>query len=242
MSMYPEQSGLRKPWELEYSRDDRAISKFFNVVYAWMAVGLAVTAAVAWFASQSSFILNVMYASRGGYAIFGLSAFAIAMVVQTAGPRINANLATALFLIYAAIIGLLVCGIFKVYPSSVLASSFLVTGGTFLGMSVYGFVTKRDLSRIGSILIMCAWGLFIASWVNFIFFRGDVFSWFITYGVLIVFTGLVAYETQKLKEIAVTYGNDPVMAPRLAIVGSLWLYVDFINIFISVLRILGSRK
>jgi FtsH-binding integral membrane protein len=242
MSMYPDSGAGRKPWELEYSTDDRVISKFFNVVYAWMAVGLAVTAAVAWFASQSNVMLHVMYGSRGGYAVFGLSAFAIAMLVQSAGPRINANLATALFLVYAAIIGLLLCGIFVVYPSSVLAASFLVTGGTFAGMSVYGFVTKRDLSRVGSILIMAAWGLFIASWVNFAFFRGDAFSWLITYGVLIVFTGLVAYETQKLKEIAVQFGNDPVLAPRYAIVGSLWLYVDFINIFISILRILGNRK
>jgi len=241
MSMYPE-SGFRKPFELEYSQDAKVTSKFFNMVYAWMAVGLAVTAAVAWFASQSDVVMHTIYASRGGYAIFGLAAFAIAMGVQTLGVRISANLATALFLLYAAVIGLLLCGIFKIYPSDVIAASFLVTGGTFAGMSIYGFVTKRDLSRLGSILIMCAWGLFVASIVNMIFFRGDAFSWFITYGVLIVFTGLVAYDTQKLKQMAQEIGGDPVLAPRYAIVGSLWLYVDFINIFISILRIMGNRK
>ena len=240
MSMYP-QSGLRKPWELEYSRDDRAISKFFNVVYAWMAVGLAVTAAVAWFASQSNVVLHTIYGSRGGYALFGLGAFAVAMVVQSAAHRINANVATGLFLLYAALIGMLICGIFRVYPSNILFTAFLVTGGTFAGMSVFGFVTKRDLSRMGSILIMCAWGLFIGSIAN-IFFASDAFSWFITYGVLIVFIGLTAYDTQKLREIAVQVADNPALAPRYAIVGSLWLYVDFINIFLSILRILGSRK
>src|SRR3954463_1517946 len=197
MSMYPD-SGTRKPWELEYSNDSKVTSRFFNMVYAWMAVGLAVTAAVAWFASQSNFVMHVIYASRGGYAMFGLGAFAIAMIVQTMGPRMDANVATALFLLYAAVIGLLLCGIFKVYPSDVIASSFLITGGTFAGMSVFGFVTKRDLSRMGSILIMCSWGLFLASIVNFFFFSGGgAFSWFITYAVLIVFIGLVAYKTQQ---------------------------------------------
>src|SRR5436309_15965034 len=107
MSMNP-QSGLRKPWELEYSRDDRAISKFFNVVYAWMAVGLAVTAAVAWVASQSSVVLHTNYGSRGGYARFGVAAFAVGMVVQSAAHRINANVASRFFLSYAALNGMLI--------------------------------------------------------------------------------------------------------------------------------------
>lgn len=241
MSMFP-QSGSRKPFELEYANDNKSVPRFFNVVYAWMAVGLAVTAAVAWFGSQSPVLLHALYGSRAGYAIFGLAAFALAMFVQSAGLRINANLATALFLLYAAIVGMLLCGIFVVYPPKTILTAFLITGGTFGGMSVYGFVTKRDLSRMGSILIMCAWGLFLASIANFFFIQSGPFSWLITYAVLAVFIGLTAYETQKLREIAIAYGDDPVMAPRFAIIGSLWLYVDFINIFVSILRILGDRK
>jgi FtsH-binding integral membrane protein len=93
---------------------------------------------------------------------------------------------------------------------------------------------------MGSILIMCAWGLFIASIVN-IFLASNALSWFITYAVLLVFIGLTAYDTQRLKEIALSYADNPDMAPRFAIIGSLWLYVDFINIFLSILRIMGRK-
>jgi FtsH-binding integral membrane protein len=238
MSMYPDST--RRPWELNYARDDRSIAKFFNVVYAWMAVGLAVTAAVAWFASQSPQLMKIVYGSKGGYAVFGLGAVVIAWSVQGAANRISANVATSLFLLYAAIIGMLICGIFVVYPAKTLFSAFVVTGGTFAGMSIYGYVTKRDLSRMGSILIMCVWGLFIASMVN-IFVASNAMSWVITYAVLFVFIGLTAYDTQKLREIALAHGDNPDLAPRFAIVGSLHLYLDFINIFLSILRIMGRK-
>jgi FtsH-binding integral membrane protein len=207
-----------------------------------MAVGIALTAAVAWFASQNISMLETIYGNKGGYLLFGLLAFAIAWYAQAQAGKLSANVATVLFLVYATIIGMLISGIFLVYSPKVLISAFLLTAGTFGGMSVYGFVTKRDLSRIGSILIMCVWGLIIASLVNFIFLNSGPLSWIITYGVLAVFIGLTAYETQMLKEIAHSVGDDPVMAPRFAIFGSLVLYISFINIFLSLLRILGSAS
>jgi FtsH-binding integral membrane protein len=239
MSMYPEQSGLRKPWELEYAQDDKVLSKFFNVVYAWMAVGLALTAAVGWFVAPH--LPRLMGRNPALLIVCGLAAFAISMGVQFKFQKLNANLATALFLLYAALIGVCIAYIFLIYPPTVLVSAFVITAGTFAGVSAYGFVTRRDLTRIGGILIMCAWGLFLASIVN-IFVASTILDWFITYAVLGVFIGITAYETQKLKQIALQFGHDPVMAPRFAIYGSLVLYISFLNIFLSILRILGDRR
>jgi len=239
--MYPE-SGSRKPWELEYARDDKSLSKFFNVVYAWMAVGLAVTATVAYFVAQSPTVLRAFLG--GGPAIMvviALGMFALAWGVQAAALRINANVATGLFLLYAALMGVLISYIFLIYKMKTIGAAFLITGGTFATMSVYGFVTKRDLTAIGSFLVMCVIGLFIASLVN-LFIANSALSWLITYAVLIIFIGLTAYETQKLKVLAQQYGNDPAIAPRIAIIGSLLLYIAFINLFMSILRIMGDRK
>src|SRR3954453_1011336 len=183
MSMYP-QPGTRKPFELDYATSDKTLSKFFNVVYAWMAVGLAVTAAVADFVSQTDVGLRMVYGGgRGMAVIIALGMFAIAWGVQSAAMRINANVATGLFLLYSALMGALLSGIFVIYKMQTIGAAFLITGGTFAAMSVYGFVTKRDLSRIGSILVMCAFGLILASMVN-LYLGSNGLSWIITYGVL----------------------------------------------------------
>ena len=214
---------------------------FFNTVYAWMFAGLAITAAVGWAISQSPAMLQAIYGNRLGYTVIGLAAFAIAMATQRVAMTVNANVATALFVLYAAVIGALVSGIFVIYPTATLAAAFLVTGATFGTMSVLGFVLKMDLSRAGSFLIMAAIGLFVASIVN-VFLANNALSWIITYAVLAVFMGLTAYYTQMLKKWAETASDNPAMAPRLAIIGSLMLYVAFINMFLSILRIMGSRR
>lgn len=241
MSMYP-QNGVGRPFELDYARDNKAVSKFFNVVYAWMAVGLAVTATVAWFVSQNPSVLRAIYGRGPAVAVVvALGMFAIAWGVQTAAMRISANLATALFLLYSALMGVLCSYIFILYPMKTIGASFIVTGGVFAAMSIYGFITKRDLTAIGSFLAMAVIGLFIASLVN-LWVASDGLSWIITYAVLAVFIGLTAYETQKLKVLALEHGDNPAIAPRIAIIGSLLLYIAFINMFLSILRIMGSRR
>jgi FtsH-binding integral membrane protein len=240
--MFPGSGAQRKPWELEYGTTDRTTARFFNMVYAWMAVGLALTAAVAYFVSQTPAVWQVVYGGGKGMAVvIALGMFAIAMGVQASALRINANVATGLFLLYAALMGCLISFIFLVYTPKTIIASFLVTGGTFGAMSVYGFVTKRDLTRIGAIMTMAVIGLFIASLVN-LFVASGPLSWLITYAVLGVFVVLVAYETQMLKGFAQQFGDNPDVAPRIAIIGSLLLYIAFINIFMSVLRIMGYRR
>ncbi len=240
MTMYPDQTRTR-PFELEYGTDNKAIFNFFNAVYAWMAVGLAVTAGVAWYVAQSPAMLKILYSGRGMTVVLLLGAVLIAWGVQSAAARISAGVATALFLVYAALIGAIISGIFLVYDLKTIGAAFLITGGTFGAMSVYGFVTKRDLTTIGSYLVMAVIGLFLASLVN-VFLANNALSWIITYAVLAVFIGLTAYDTQRLKRFALEHGHDPNLASRFAIVGSLILYISFINMFMSILRILGSRK
>jgi FtsH-binding integral membrane protein len=230
-----------RPLGLEYGTDDKVVFNFFNAVYAWMCVGLAVTAVVAFAFSQSPTLLSAVYGSRLGYLVIWGGSFLVAMSIRSAALRISAMAGTALFILYAAIIGAMISGIFLIYPPAILISALALTAGTFGGMSVYGFITKRDLTGIGSVLIMCAWGLILASVVN-LFVANTVLDWIITYGILAVFIGLTAYDTQKLKAIAEQTRGNADLAARNAIVGSLLLYIDFLNIFLSILRILGSRK
>jgi uncharacterized protein len=238
MSMYPQS----RPYELDYGTDDRVVFNFFNAVYAWMAVGLAVTAAVAWIVAHTPALLNIVYAGRGVAVMLLLGAFALSIFIQSAAARIGAGTATALFLLYAALIGAIISYVFIIYNLATLGGAFVMTGGTFAIMSIYGFVTKRDLTRIGSVLIMIAIGLFLASLVN-IFTANNALSWIITYAVLGVFIGITAYETQRLKAMAYAHRGNADLAARYAIVGSLVLYISFINMFMSILRIMGgSRK
>ncbi len=242
MSQFPQQQSSR-PYGLNYAQpgtDEMTLSRFFNTVYAWMAVGLAVTALVGYLVSQSS-LMYTLYANKGVIFVIGLGAFALAWYVQSQVGRMAVGTATALYLIYATILGLLLAGIFKIYPISTLGAAFLLTAGTFGAMSVYGFVTKRNLTGIGQIAVMAAFGFIIASLVNF-WLANNALSWIITYGILVVFIVITAYETQMLKNMAIQLADNPAMAQRVAIVGALVLYISFINLFLSILRIIGDRR
>ncbi len=240
MSQFPQAQPRRI--ELEYATDNRVVFNFFNAVYGWMAAGLAVTAGVAFAVSNSPAALQMLYGS-GSFTIVALllGAWGVAYAAQKVAIQMNATLGTVLFMLYAAIIGAMISGIFVVYPVSTLVSAFLITGGTFAAMSVYGFVTKRDLTTMGSYLIMAVFGLFFASIAN-IFFANSMLSWIITYAVLAVFIGLTAYHTQQLRNVAVEIGNNGELAARYAVVGSIMLYIAFINMFMAILRILGRRN
>ena len=245
MTQFPNQFGGaygRAGTQLDYQSqtDSLTVGQFFNMVYAWMCVGLALTAVVGWYFASSG-MYRVIYASKGGYVFFALAAFGIAWFVQSQAGRLKVGVSTALFLVYAAVVGALLSGIFLVYPPRTLISAFFLTGGTFGAMSIYGFVTKRDLSRIGSIAVMAAFGFIIASFVN-LWLNNDTLGWIITYAILLLFIVITAWETQMLRQIALQFGNNREMATRYAIVGSLVLYIAFINLFLSILRILGSRR
>ena len=239
MSMYP-QSGFR-PQAMEYeSRMDASVLvRFFNAVYGWMAAGLALTAVVGWYVAHHQEALKLVL----GPQIWILFIVQIALVatISMAVNKISASVATALFMLYAALNGLTLSVIFLIYTKSSLASAFGVTAGTFAAMSVYGMVTKTDLTRIGALLFMALIGLIIASVVN-IFWANSTMQWIITYAGVFIFVGLTAYDTQKLKQIAYATQNNAAMASRLAINGALTLYLDFINLFLFILRLMGDRR
>jgi len=243
MSQFPQHPQQRaNRWELGYQTADAPVFNFFNVVYAWMAVGLAVTAVVGYLVSSSPVLLQTMFGfGVAGVLVLALGLFGLGWYVQANIGRLSTGVATSLFMLYAAIMGAMISYIFLIYSPTTLISAFALTGGVFAIMSVYGFVTKRDLTRIGSIAVMAVLGLFVASLIN-IFLGSAPLGWLITYAVVVLFVVITAYETQKLKEIAMQLHHQPQLAARVAIVGSLILYISFMNLFLSILRIMGSRR
>jgi uncharacterized protein len=237
MSQYPDYS---RRVELDYGTSERVVFNFFNQVYAWMFAGLAVTGTVAYLVSQNTTMLHYLYSS-GLYLPLFLVQVVFVIAIQKAAMRVNVGVATALFLIYAGFLGMMISFIFLVYPIATLASTFMVTAGVFGAMSVYGFVTKRDLTSIGSFLFMGLIGIILASVANY-FMHSSALGWAITYIGVFIFIGLTAYDTQKLKEIAISLEGNPQLAARASIIGSLSLYLDFINLFLFLLRIMGRRR
>jgi uncharacterized protein len=240
MSQFPESFSQRQPIELGYGVADRTMFNFFNAVYAWMCVALAVTATSAWLVAQNFSALAFLY-QRGVTVALMIGLVLLVFAIRAAAYRISSAAATALFLVYAALVGMAISGIFVVYTMSSIGGVFIITAGMFGGMSLYGFVTKRDLSAMGSMLIMMVWGLFLAFLVN-IFLASAALSWWLSLLSVVIFAGLTMYDTQKLKAIAVQTASNPDMAGRMAVLGSLELYLDFLNMFLSLLRLLGNRR
>lgn len=237
MSQFQSPYGMNRstPWETA-GTSNPAIVRFFNSVYAWMSVGLAVTALVAYFVSQTPQLMETFYSARWVLLIAELG---LVIAISSAINRISANVATLLFVLYAAMNGLTLSVIFLVYAKSTLTSAFIVSAGTFGVMSAYGMVTKADLTGVGKILYMLLIGLVIASIVS-IFWHNTMFQVIFNYVGVLIFVGLTAYDTQKLKAMAAQTQDNPALAARMSIVGSLVLYLDFLNLFLLILRLMGN--
>jgi FtsH-binding integral membrane protein len=240
MSQFPH-SVARTRESIEISERDRAVIRFFNTVYAWLAVGLTLTAITAYVTATTDSLFQAVYSSPGMIAGIGVLCLLISLGVQWTAGRLNSTVALLLYLIYATGLGVLCSYVFVVYSMKTIGAAFLLTAGIFAAMSVYGFVTKKDLSSMGSLLFMALIGVILASIVN-IFVANSIVSWIITYAVLGIFIGFTAYDTQQLRRAAYATADYPEMANRYAIVGSLLLYICFINILLSLLRILGEQE
>jgi uncharacterized protein len=217
-----------------------AIITFFNAVYGWMAAGLALTALTAYLVASN---IQSFGAALTGPMVIGLFVAQIILVMAISGAvhRINANVATVMFLLYSALNGVTLSGLFLVYANVTLGGAFLVTAVTFASVSLYGMVTQRDLSGFGSMFMMLLIGLVVASVVN-LFFASSGLYWLVTYGGVLLFVALTAYDTQRLKVLAMQTAGDPAMAARFSVVGALRLYLDFINLLLLLLRILGNAN
>ena len=206
-------------------------------VYAWMGAGLAITAFMALITLSSPEVLKAIMGNR--LLFYGLMIGELALVFTLSGAinRLSATTATLLFVAYSALNGVTLSIVALVYTANSIASTFVITAGMFGAMSIFGYLTKRDLTSWGSFLFMGLIGVVIASIVN-IFVGSSAVSWVISGIGVIVFTGLTAYDTWKIKEMAAqgTEGRKP------AILGALTLYLDFINLFLMLLRFTGNRR
>jgi FtsH-binding integral membrane protein len=209
-------------------------------VYAWMTAGLLTTGAIAMAVSSSVALVSLIVGNP--IIFFGLiiAELALVWVLSANLMRLAPAVATGMFLGYAALNGLTLSVIFLAYTAASIASTFFITAGTFAAMSAIGYTTKRDLSGMGNFLFMAMIGLIIASVVN-IFLASSALYWVISFAGVLIFVALTAYDTQKIKRmIAQVSGEDA--EQRVAIYGALNLYLDFINLFLYLLRILGNRR
>jgi FtsH-binding integral membrane protein len=209
---------------------------FVTRVYGWMAAGLGLTAVVAWGVAGSPAAIDAIYRNAGGAIVLMLVECALVYALSGWATRMSAGLAMALFTAYAALNGVTLSWIFLAYTRESIASTFIVTGATFGAMSVYGAATRRDLSSLGSMCFMALLGLIVASIVN-LFLASSQLQWALTYVGILVFVGLTAYDTQKIVGMAGAGAGE-----GAAIAGALALYLDFVNLFIQLLRIVGKRR
>jgi hypothetical protein len=217
--------------------DERA---FISQVYLWMTTALVVTALVAaWIASDA---LSVERLMRGPLFFILLIVELLVVVALTALiNRMSAAVATLVFFGYAALNGVTLSLIFLIYTDASITSTFLVTAATFGATSAYGYFTKRDLTSLGGFFVMGLIGFVIASIVN-LFLQSTAVYWIITYLGILIFVGLTAYDTQKIKRLATSGVAGGDAERKASILGALRLYLDFINLFLLLLRVLGRRR
>ncbi len=216
------------------------VNAFIRSVYNWMAVGLATTGLVAFFVSNSPSMTRLIFGNP--LIFFGLiiGEFFLVISIGARIEKISASKATSYFIAYSVLNGATLSSIFLYYTKSSITSVFFICAGTFIACSIYGMTTKRDLTSMAGFLTMGLFGIIIASLVN-MFVRSSGMSMIISYIGVIVFVGLTAYDTQRLKEMALSQpsGMSGEVVRKGAIMGALHLYLDFINLFIMLLRIFG---
>ncbi len=216
-------------------------TRFLIKVYNWMGGGLLLTGIIAYITANVPAIGGVIFSNQ--IVFFGLIIAELVLVVKLAGSVMKMSLAaaSASFLVYAILNGLTLSFIFLVYTQSSIAGAFIVTAGTFGTMSLYGAVTKRDLTAWGSFFMMGLIGVIIASVVN-IFLNSPAIYWATTYLGVLIFVGLTAYDTQKILRMNIIGNEGTAEDTKEAIRGALTLYLDFINLFLFMTRIMGNEK
>jgi FtsH-binding integral membrane protein len=219
---------------------------FFRNVYTYMFGALGISGILAYMVGTNEIIFSQLFFNSEGTGLsplFWIIAFAplgIGLLIQMAYERLSMGFLLALFILYSGLMGLSLSSIFIVYDLGAIASTFFVAAGAFAGMAILGYTTKTDLTKFGSLLYMVFIGMFIAGIVN-IFIGSDSMGFIIACLGVFVFTGLTAYQMQQLKEVSQQPYLSEVDRNKLSLIGGLQLYILFVNLFLSLLRILGSR-
>lgn len=211
-------------------------------VYLWMTLALGISGLTAIGVANSHQLLELLYSNSIVLFIIFLVQLGLVWFISAKINSISINTATALFIAYSILTGVTLASIFIVFTQESIANVFFISAGTFAGISIYGYTTKRDLSNWSAYLFMGLIGLIIASVVNW-FMHSEILYWIISYVGVLVFVGLTAYDTQKIKQLAlISHDHNGDVPQKVALIGALTLYLDFINLFIYLLRIFGKRK
>lgn len=230
-----------------YSKvDDLTLSKtFLSNVFGWMFLGLLATAGTSWIFADNDALMSLLVGESGMTALGWVVTFAPFGFVLLMGfgyQKLSSSALVVLFVVYAILMGMSLSFIFLMYELGSIASTFAITAGMFGAMALLGYTTKTDLTKFGSILLMGLIGIIIATVVNIFIFRSPVFDYIISLLGVLIFTGLTAYDVQKLKRIGGNIDQSSEAARKLTIMGALTLYLDFINLFLFLLRFLGNRR
>lgn len=226
----------------EYQRqaDDAASTSLIRKVYLWMSMALAISGLTAYYVASSPQLLQAVFASKGTFLVLILAEFGLVIGLSAAIDRLSALTATLMFLLYSVINGVTLSSIFVVYEIGSIATSFYIAAGTFACMALYGSVSRKDLTSVGSICMMALFGALIALVVN-LFMHNSVLDLIVSGVVVLIFTGLTAYDAQKIKTLLYDAPeNDTTL--KLSVLGALTMYLDFINIFLYLLRFFGRRN
>lgn len=229
---------LSRERELEMST---AFPVLMRKVYVWMTLALVITGFTAYYVANNETVLGAIYTNQ--ILFWGLIIAELGLVIglSAAINRLSLSVATLMFVLYSLINGATMSFIFYVYAKSSITNVFLITAGTFAAMALFGYFTKTDLSSMGKILMMALIGVIIASIVN-IFTKSEGLSIILNYVGVLVFVGLTAYDTQKIKQMMLMAPDAGEGSQKIALLGALSLYLDFINLFLYLLRIFGSRR
>jgi FtsH-binding integral membrane protein len=224
-------------------RSEVLVNDFVRSVYNWMFIGLGLTGLVALYVSENSTMQQLVFGNSILFFILIIAELGLVFSISGMVNRMRASTATTLFVIYSALNGVTLSFIFLVYARASIVSTFFICAATFLACSIYGWTTKKDLTSWGGFLMMGLIGIIIASLVN-MFTHSSSMYYIIGYIGVIVFVGLTAYDTQKLKNMALSQpaGLDGEVVRKGAILGALSLYLDFINLFLMLLRIFGQSR
>ena len=219
-----------------------AVNALFRKVYQYMAVGLILTALAAYLTASSQFMIRLLFSSRAPMLILVFVELALVFGISAGINKLSAESARTLFFIYSIINGLMLSAVLLVYTQESVAKAFFSAAGMFGAMSIYGIYTKRDLSVFGSFLTMGLFGLITALMIN-MFFGSSIADMYISVFGIIIFLGLTAYDTSKIKALAASYeGRDEAMSGKIAVLGALNLYLDFINLFLYLVKLFGKNR
>lgn len=235
--------------QINYAGRNEAIpiaKTFLSGVFMWMTIALSITALVSWMFASNPALIGSLYDSQTGSMnmlgwIVMLAPLGLVLLMSMGFQKLSASSLVLIFILYSALMGASLSFIFLVYSLPSIAKTFVITSAMFGSMAILGYTTKTDLTKFGKIMMMGLIGIIIASVVNF-FTQSAAMDYVISFIGVLVFTGLTAYDVQKLKRIGAGIGTNSEIARKMTIMGALTLYLDFINLFLFLLRIFGGRK